>query len=166
MYFVQTYLKEARKMKTKIFGLAAIGLVCSAGVATAQNTPTPSPQALAPEAMQSVLQSLAKQRAGAVANAASTAAQSGSKADVQNLNAPIPLGWNYAHATNCGWFKSGTGPDWFYIFPSEGGIVYILNSLYVSQGLQISCGDANWFGWHVIDASSGAYDQTVSFSFK
>jgi hypothetical protein len=156
-------------MKTKVFGLAAIGLICYAGVAAAQNTPqstpTPSPQTLAPEEVQGVLQALAKQRAGAVANA-STATQSGSKSDVQNLSAPIPLGWNFAHATNCGWFVDSGGGQWFYIFPLEGGIVFTINNLYTGQALQISCVDGNIFAIHVVNSSTGAFDQTLSYPFK
>ena len=152
-------------MKTKVFGLAAIGFVCSVGVAAAQTSPTPSPQTttLSTDAMQKVLQTLAKQRASA---SASTAAQTGSRADVQNLSANLALGWNFYHATNCGWFVDSGGNQWFYIFPSEGGIVFTINNLYTSQGLQISCDDGNFFGIFVVDSSSGAYTQTISFTFQ
>jgi hypothetical protein len=150
-------------MKMKVFGLAAIGLACFAGVAVAQTTPNSNPQTLTPEETQGVLEALAKQRTGA---AASTAPLTGSKADVHSPTPALVLGWNYAHATYCGWYVDSNGGQWFYIYPAEGGIVYAINNLYISQGLQISCGNANWFAWHVVNTTTGAYDQTWSYSYK
>src|SRR5215475_5383395 len=141
-------------MKMKVFGLAAMASLCFAGVGVAQTTPNPNPQSLTPEEMQGALQALAKQRTGA---AASTAPQTGSKADVHSPTPALVLGWNFAHATNCGWFLDSSGGQWFYIFPSEGGIVFAINNLFISQGLQISCGAGNWFAWHVVNTSTGAY---------
>jgi hypothetical protein len=144
-------------MKTAVWA-ATVAFVCSVGVAAAQNTPTPSPQAVSPDEMRAILQKLAQQRANTNANA------NGVQSGTYNYP-PLVVGWNFAHATNCGWFFDGTN-QWFYIFPSEGGIVYTLNNLYTSQGLQISCSDGNWFGWHVLNTSTGAYDQTISYTFK
>ncbi len=141
--------------------LAPIVLGCSMGIALAQSPAPPAPPT--PEQEQ-ILKALVAKRAAAVQNGVAVvgAAQTGSKAPNAHL------GWNFAHATNCGWFGDNTGGQWFYIFPPAkdgGGIVFTINNLYVSQGLQVSCSQGNWFAWHVID-TNGDYDQTQSYDFK
>ncbi len=56
--------------------------------------------------------------------------------------------------------------QWFYIFPQEGGVVFTVDNLYAGQALQIACVNGNWFGWHVVDVPTGAYDQVQSYDFK
>jgi hypothetical protein len=145
-------------MKTACFGLAAIALGCSITVAAAENPPTQ---------MQEVLQGLAKQRAASLAAGnAATVAANGSKADVDEVSPNLTVGWNYAHASFCGWYLDSNGNQWFSVFPAEGGIVYAINNLYISQGLQISCAAGNWFAWFVNNPSTGAYNQTLSYYYK
>lgn len=48
-----------------------------------------------------------------------------------------------------GWFRDSSANEWFYIFPKEGGIIYSINDLYTSQGLQVPCGEGYWIGWVV-----------------
>jgi hypothetical protein len=142
-----------RQMAMKSLGLAAIALGCLMGFAVAQ-TPTPSNEQM------SLLKSLAAQHA---ASAQPSATVTGSKATTRNA---LNLGWNYAHATYCGWYVDSNGGQWFYIFPQEGGIIYTINNLYTSQGLQVPCGQGYYIGWYVTNTTTGAYIQTESYTFK
>ena len=147
-------------MTIKSLGLAAIALGCSMGTAMAQNT---APSATAPPSPQQmkILKALAEQHA---ATAKAGAPSMGSKA---NPGASLTLGWNYAHATSCGWLRTLVGLNqFFYIFPQEGGVVVSADNLFTAQALQISCVNGNWFAWHVVDLESGAFDQTLSYDFK
>ena len=143
-------------------GLAAIALGCSMGIAMAQPPSPPTPQ------QEQLLKGLVAEHAAAVQNGlvAAGAVLSGSKAQIKNAIVNIPTGWNYAHATNCGWYLDGSGGQWFYIFPSEGGIIYYINNLYASQGLQVPCGEGYYIGWYVTNSNTGAYIQTESYAFK
>ncbi|PZR87397.1 MAG: hypothetical protein DLM68_08640 [Hyphomicrobiales bacterium] len=147
-------------MVKKSLGLAAIALGCSMGIAVAQ---APSPPTPSPSHMQ-VLKALAAQHAATTTTPG--AAATGSKANLTNLTAKIPLGWNTAHATNCGWFVDSGGGQWFYILPSEGGIIFEINNSNISQGLQVPCGEGYFISWFVTDSDTGAYNQTFSYSFK
>lgn len=144
-------------------GLAVIALGCSMGIAVAQNMAAP-PRPQQEKVLERVLKALAEQHAARAKTAG--AAATGSKADINNLSAQIPLGWNFAHATHCGWFGASNGDQWFYIRPLEGGLIFIINNLYISQGLQVPCGEGFWIAWHVVDGTTGAYDQTYSYDFK
>lgn len=145
-------------MAMKSFGLAATGLICSFSVSLAQ----PEKPSI-PAEQQQLLKALTQQHAKSASAAAPNVPATMSKAAAGKA---ISLGWHFAHATNCGWFTPGNGDQWFYIFPSEGGSIFVINNLHASQGLQVPCSNGNWIGWHVIDASTGAFDQTQSFDFK
>ena len=148
-------------MKTKSLGLAAIALGCSIGVAEAQvagpGSPGPSLQQ-----MQQVLSALAQQHkaSGAAVGAPST----GSRADINNLSASIPTGFNFFHGTFCGWFVDGSGNQWYYVFPIEGGIVFGINNRNIAYGLLTPCTNGNLFAWNVID-NAGHFNQTFSFPY-
>ena len=150
-------------MKTKSLGLAAIALGCSIGVAEAQvagpGSPGPSLQQ-----MQQVLSALAQQHKAS--GAAVGAPSSGSRADINNLNAPVVSGWNTAHATNCGWFLDGSGNQWYYVFPIEGGIVFTINNINTALGLLTPCVNGNLFAIDVVNGNTGAYNQTESFPYR
>lgn len=148
-------------MSRKSLGLAAIALGCSMGTAVAQDTvasPTPAPPSPQQE---KVLKALAEQHA---ATAKAGAPTNGSK---PILSGSLILGWNFAHATSCGWFQTLLGLNqWFYIFPQEGGIIFSVNNIIQTEALQVPCGNGNLFAWHVIDLPTGAYDQTITYNFK
>src|ERR1700730_442988 len=144
-------------MPMKSLGLAAIAIGCSMSVAAAQSAAQP-PQA----AQENLLKTLAAQHA-ATATAGVSVSETGSK---KASGTTIALGWNFVHATNCGWFVDSGGGQWFYIFPEEGGIIFAINNLFMSQGLQVPCGEGFWIGWHVTNTTTGAFDQTKSFPFK
>ena len=144
-----------RQMAMKSLGLAAIALGCSMGIAVA------APTAPTKQQMELLKAAVAERAGNGVAQTAGAPA-TGAK----GVKAAIVLGWNFFHATNCGWFVDGSGGQWFYIFPSEGGIWFTINNLYTSQGLQISCGDGNFFGVFVVNTSTGAFNQTISYTFK
>ena len=150
-------------MKTKSLGLAAIALGCSIGVAEAQvagpGSPGPSLQQ-----MQQVLNVLAQQHKAS--GAAVGAPSSGSKADINNLNAPVVSGWNTAHATNCGWFLDSSNNQWYYVFPIEGGIVFTINNINTALGLLTPCVNGNLFAIDVVNGNTGAYNQTESFPYR
>ena len=149
-------------MKTKSLGLAAIALGCSIGVAEAQvagpGSPGPSLQQ-----MQQVLNALAQQHKAS--GAAVGAPSNGSRADINNLNAPVVSGWNTAHATNCGWFLDSSNNQWYYVFPIEGGIVFGINNPNIAYGLLTPCTNGNLFAWFVTNTSSGAFNQTYSYPY-
>jgi len=152
LFFLQPCV--TRQMAMKSFGLAAITLGCSVDIAVAQAPTPPSKEQM------TLLKSLAAQHA-AVAQT-SGAPATGAK---PKSGAAIVSGWNFFHATNCGWFVDNFGNQIFYIFPSEGGEVFTDN-LFTSQGLQISCVAGNFFGIFVTNPSSGAFNQTISYTFK
>jgi hypothetical protein len=147
-------------MAIKSLGLAAIAIGCSMSVAAAQSAAQP-PQAARQE-QENLLKTLAAQHA-ATPTAGVSVSETGSKKGGGTNSA---LGWNYAHATACGWFVDSGGGQWFYIFPQEGGIIFGINNLYMSQGLQVPCGQGFLIGWHVTNSATGAFDQTESFPFK
>ncbi len=67
----------------------------------------------------------------------------------------------FYHATYCGWFYDGTN-QWYYVYPAEGGIVYVLNNLYASLGLQTTCGEGHYAAVYCTN-SSCSFDQTISY---
>jgi hypothetical protein len=148
-------------MKTKSLGLAAIALGCSI-VAEAQ-VAEPGSSGPSLQQMQQVLSALAQQHkaSGAAVGAPST----GSRADINNLNAPVSLGWNFAHATNCGWFVDSSNNQWYLVFPIEGGMVFSINNPNVAYGLLTPCTNGNLFAWFVTNTSSGAFAQTFSYPY-
>ena len=149
-------------MKTKSLGLAAIALGCSIGVAEAQVAEPSSPGGLSPEKMQQVLNALAQQHKAS--GAAVGAPSSGSRADINNLSASIPTGFNFFHGTFCGWFVDGSGNQWYYVFPIEGGLVFGINNPNIAYGLLTPCTNGNLFSWFVTDAA-GHFNQTFSFPY-
>jgi len=151
-------------MKTKSLGLAAIALGCSIGVAEAQVAEPSSPGGLSPEKMQQVLNALAQQHKAS--GAAVGAPSSGSRADINNLSAPIPTGFNFFHGTFCGWFVDGSGNQWYYVFPIEGGIVFTINNINTALGLLTPCVNGNLFAIDVVNGNTGAYNQTESFPYR
>ena len=155
-------------MKTKSLGLAAIALGCSIGIAAAQGLPGPNPQAGAgpsPEKMQQVLSALAQQHAAM--GIAAGAPSSGGRADIDNLSAAnVPTGFNFFHAYNCGWFTPNGSDQWFYVFPQEGGIWFVINNINVALGLNVACNNANLEAVNVINSSTGAFNQTESWPYR
>lgn len=157
-----------RKYRYTALALAVVA-TSSVGVAaqqTAAPTHSPPKPPTPTQAQVDLLNSVVSQNREALVKAAAAGQRlvaSGARAAAGKL---VVSGWNFAHATNCGWFLDGGGNEWFYIWPQEGGIVYAINDLYVSQGLQISCGNGNWFAWFVTDTNTGAYTQTVSYNFQ
>ena len=150
-------------MKTKSLGLAAIALGCSIGVAEAQVAGPGGPQGPSLQQMQQVLNTLAQEHkaSGAPVGAPS----SGSRADLNNLNAPsVAPAFVFAHATNCGWFQDSGGNQWYYVFPIEGGIVFGINNPNIAYGLLTPCTNGNLFSWFVTDAA-GHFNQTFSFPY-
>ena len=150
-------------MKTKSLGLAAIALGCSIGVAEAQVAGPGGPQGPSLQQMQQVLNTLAQEHkaSGAPVGAPS----SGSRADLNNLNAPsVAPAFVTGHATNCGWFQDSGGNQWYYVFPIEGGIVFGINNPNIAYGLLTPCTNGNLFSWFVID-SAGHFNQTFSFPY-
>jgi hypothetical protein len=150
-------------MKTKSLGLAAIALGCSIGVAEAQ-VAGPGGQGPSLQQQQQVLNALAQQQkaSGAAVGAPST----GSRVDINNLNAPSAPGFVPAvHATNCGWFSPDGVAQWYYVFPLEGGIVFVINNPNVAYGLLTPCTNGNIFTYFVTD-SAGHYNQTFSWPYR
>jgi hypothetical protein len=146
------------QMAMKSLGLAAIALGCSLSVAVAAPPPGPGPT---PD-QRALLKAAVAEHIG-VAQTPGGAAVTGSK----NRNAAtLTSGWNYAHASYCGWYVDSSGGQWFYIYPVEGGIIYTINNLYTSQGLQVPCGEGYYIGWYVTNPSTGAYSQTESYTYK
>jgi hypothetical protein len=89
------------------------------------------------------------------------------RADLNNLSAAnVPLGFNFFHAYNCGWFTPDFVNNWFYVFPQEGGVWISINNIYDSLGLNVGCHDANLEAVHVINSSSGSWDQTESWPYR
>ncbi len=100
---------------------------------------------------------------------------SGSSANLDNPAAPITLGWHYGHAAFCGWFLDSGGNQWFYIFltdtdaafsyPTINGLIFGINNLFIGQGMAPPCAMGHWIAWHVVNSSSGAFDQTYSYPY-
>jgi hypothetical protein len=157
-----------RKYRHTALALAlAVVVTSSVGVAAQQTAaPTYSPPKPPTQAQVDLLNSVVSQNREALVKAAAAGQRLVASGARAAAGKSVVSGWNFAHATNCGWFLDGGGNEWFYIYPQEGGIVYAINDLYVSQGLQISCGDGNWFGRYVTNTNTGAYSQTLSYNYK
>ena len=75
-------------------------------------------------------------------------------------------GSTFFHAYNCGWFTPNGSDQWFYVYPQEGGIWFVINNIYVALGLNVACADANLEAVHVINSNTGAFDQTESWPYR
>lgn len=148
--------------------LALVVVVTSSvGVAAQQAAaPTPLPPKPPTQAQMDLLNSVVFENREALGSAAAA----GQRLVASGMRAApgksVVAGWNSGHAAHCGWFLDSGGNEWFYIYPLEGGILYTINDLYVGQGLQVPCGEGYWIAWFVTNASTGAYNQTYSYSFK
>jgi len=155
-----------RKYRQTALALTLV-VTSSVGVAAQQTAaPTHSPPKLPTQAQMDLLNSVVSQNREALDNAAAAGQRLVANGTRAAAGKAVVSGWNYAHGTNCGWFLDTGGNEWFYIYPPEGGFVYGINDLPLSQGLQISCGAGNWFAWYVTNTTTGAYNQTWSFSYK
>lgn len=155
-------------MRSYRYMALALGFVVtsSVGVSAQESAAkTSSPPKPPTQAQQALLNTVISQNRQAIENAAASGQKLVAGGSLGAPGKQVVSGWNLAHATNCGWYNDGIN-EWFFVYPAEGGIVYALNDLYVSQGLQISCGDGNYFAWYVTNTSTGAYNETFSYTFK
>ena len=155
-----------RKYRQTALALALV-ITSSVGVAAQQTAaPTQSPPKPPTQAQADLLNSVMSQNRDALDKAAAAGQRLVASGARAAAGKQVVAGWNFAHATHCGWYIDGSANEWFYIYPQEGGIVYVINDLHVSQGLQVSCGEGYWFAWYVTNTSSGAYIQTYSYNYK
>ena len=156
--------------RNRYTALAVVLLVTSSVGVSAQQAAAPSQLPSKPTPPTQVQVDLLNSVVLENRNASERAAAAGQRLIASGARAAagkqVVFGWNYAHATHCGWFLDNAFNEWFYIYPQEGGIVFAINDLYVSQGLQISCDAGNWFAWYVDNTSTGHYAQTYSYNFK
>ena len=154
-------------LKDRHLALAlALVLTSSVGAAAQQTAVQQPPAPMAPTpAQMNLLNSVVSQEQGALKEAAA-AGRTLVARGYRTSTGSVVLGWNYAHATHCGWFIDSSENEWFYIFPQEGGIIYTINDLYTGLGLQVPCGEGYWIGWFVTNTTTGAFVQTYSYSYK
>ena len=155
-----------RKYRHTALALALL-FTSSVGAAAQQTAAQQPPAPKAPtQAQMELLNSVVSQNREALDRAAAAGQRLVANGSRAAAGKSVVLGWNYAHATNCGWYLDSSANEWFYIFPQEGGIIYTINDLYVGQGLAIPCGEGYWIGWFVTNVSTAAYNQTESYDYK
>lgn len=144
-------------------GWMAIAFVCSLGIAAAQEVPA-SP--VSPEVLGNLVSKIRPAPTnGTMATAQPDAATSGGGASITNGQGNLPLGFNFFHGTNCDWFTDGTN-NFLFVFPQEGGFVFTENNLFETQTFLTTCVNGNFFGINVINTSTGAFNQILTFPFK
>ncbi len=77
--------------------------------------------------------------------------------------APVAVGWNYVHASNCDSYWDGS-TSWLYIYPVEGG-VWWTNITGTQITIAPQCSLGNWIAFHVTN-SSGAWDQVFTYNYR
>lgn len=163
-------------MIRKLLVLAAIVLGCLLGVAAAQNMglrtasqagaeqPRAAEQLRAGEALR-ILHALAQQHARTPGYKVGAPATGSRASTIDPSTAPgFPVGVNFVHATNCGWFVDGAGNQFFFVLPLEGGVVFEANNENAAHGLMVPCVNGNLFAFNVVD-SAGDFNFTQSFPF-
>jgi hypothetical protein len=78
----------------------------------------------------------------------------------------VSLGWHAGHPRNCGWLTDSVNDQIFYVSFVEGDFLFTVGNLMVAHGLELTCDSGNFLAWHVVNATTGQFDQTASFTFK
>jgi hypothetical protein len=124
-------------MTWKSVAFAALGLLCSTGVALAQGTAGAEPS-----------------NGGGVIARSTTGAGAG-----------IVNGWNYFHATNCQYYFDGA-TNWLTVFSPEGLFFYTPNNGIGANTFLTGCVNGNWVGVFVINAATGAFNYIYTYNFR
>lgn len=162
-------------MMHKYLVVAGLALVGTASLAAAQmpgessvntSTSTPTPAAPpSPEVMKALTQQITKSRGAAASANGVLPSMTGGTHIVSSSPLAVTLGWHYFHAYNCSWYTDGTN-NFFFVWPSEGGYWYTVNNLYTEGALATSCVHGYWNAVYVVNATSGAYNETYSYNFQ
>lgn len=137
-------------MKFKLQFMAGLALLSLSGFAMAQQAaPTSAPAQITAQSHSAATQN------GTVA--------SGSGASLSNsaVTNSAALGWNYVHATSCLSFSDG----YVYVLPREGGF-WFANAPVFTATMLTQCVHGNWIGFHVVNSSTGAFDQIQTYNYK
>ena len=136
---------------------AAVGLLCSTGVALAQDASAPPTQPF--DAVQ-----LQRSR-GATPGAAPSSG--GGVIDKGGTPGATPLvsGWNYFHAYNCQWYYDGA-TNWIYVYSPEGLYFYYPNNDFVAKTILTGCVNGYWEAVYVTNTTTGAFNQVYTYYYK
>lgn len=153
--------KKRLERVVKTLGMAAIALPFLAGVCAAQGS---SPDLARLDQARQLL-SAVTQKLGLNERAPGTrlVEATGSIPMSGTSGTSIPTGWNYFHATNCGWFSPDFTNNYFYIYPQEGGFYWELNNPTIATALALGCAHNNQMAVYVVDPSTGAFNETWSY---
>lgn len=83
---------------------------------------------------------------------------------LKHPQAPIKLGWHSMDALDCGWWNDGQGNDYFYTQDGK-TIIYNWNSPLVTYGMMSPCVHGYKIAFHVVDTTTGRFDQTYSYTY-
>jgi hypothetical protein len=81
--------------------------------------------------------------------------------------APEQIGWSsWYNASDCGWYIDSSGNQWFFIYPSQGGIIYEYNDLAIGQALAVPCPPGNWIRYYYTGQSPYSFNQTEALDYN
>ena len=147
-------------MSMKSVAFAAFGLLCSTGVALAQDASAPPTQ---PFDAAQLLQSR-----GAASQAVGTTPSNGGGVIPGATTGATPSlvsGWNYFHAYNCQWYYDGTN-NYLYVFSPEGLYFYYPNNDYAAKTFLTGCVNGYWEAVYVTNTSTGAFNRIQTYYYK
>ena len=136
-------------MHFKVHVTAGLAILSLSGIAMAQQAAPAS----APE--------ITAQSHSAATQNGTVASGSGASLSNSPITNAAALGWQFVHATNCVSYSDG----YLYVFPREGGYWFTNAPLFTTTMLA-QCVHGNWIGFHVVTASTGAFDQIETFNYK
>ena len=144
-------------MSLKFVAFAALGLLCSTGVALAQGTspqPTPPPDV----AQLRQLQGAGSRLAGA------TPSNGGGVIPGARIAGSVVSGWNYFHALNCQYYFDGTN-NWLTVY-GESVFFYTANNDIVANTFLTGCVNGNWEAVFVTNPATGAFNYIYTYNFR
>ena len=93
-----------------------------------------------------------------------TANYSSTSANGQPAATPT-TGWHFVHTANCYTFNDGAGNIWLYVYSVEGGVFATADPNF-QNAIAPACQTGNWIAFLVTDATTGAWSQVFTYTFK
>jgi hypothetical protein len=150
--FIKTRM-ETNKMKKFIATSGAMAALAISFASPSVALDTRPPDVIKTEAIVRKIagDALAKARGG-LAPSARTAPTVSSIVDYRVSVTTQPIGWHFAHFSNCYWFGAANGDQMFVGYGPERESIWSINDQAASDTIALACnGDAFW--WNIVDPS-------------